>query len=131
MSDINKAENDNDPDGKANLEQELQDLSCGNNHYCCNTLRYHNYADLMFKLQTLTDEYPELLSLYHLDEKTHHDRQLWVVRLSTEEQGERSDLKPMVKYVANMHGDETVGRELMVYFIEHLVKKYKDGSVST
>ena len=36
----------------------------------------------------------------------------------------------MVKYVANMHGNEGVGRELMLAFIEYLVTAYKDNSVS-
>ena len=53
-------------------------------------------------------------------------RQLWVVKISTENQ--RSDLKPMVKYVANMHGNEVVGRELLLGLIEYLADSYKHGS---
>ena len=34
----------------------------------------------------------------------------------------------MVKYVANMHGNEAVGRELMLAFIEYLVTSYKSNS---
>ena len=52
-------------------------------------------------------------------------RQLWVVKISTENQ--RSDLKPMVKYVANMHGNEVVGRELLLGLIEYLADSYKNG----
>ena len=36
----------------------------------------------------------------------------------------------MVKYVANMHGNEAVGRELMLAFIEYLAESYKNGSDS-
>ena len=33
--------------------------------------------------------------------------------------------KPNVKYVANMHGNEAVGRELMLHLILHLVQNYE------
>ena len=33
--------------------------------------------------------------------------------------------KPNVKYVANMHGNEAVGRELMLHLILHLVQNYQ------
>ncbi|CAG0917995.1 unnamed protein product [Notodromas monacha] len=33
--------------------------------------------------------------------------------------------KPNVKYVANMHGNEAVGREVMLHFIQYLVLNYK------
>jgi len=52
------------------------------------------------------------------------------MKISTD-QGERSDLKPMVKYVANMHGNEVVGRELLLAFIEYLVATYQAGTVSS
>ncbi len=31
-------------------------------------------------------------------------------------------LKPMLKYVANMHGNEPVGREAMLAFAEYLLQ---------
>ena len=34
-------------------------------------------------------------------------------------------LKPNVKYVANMHGNEAVGRELMLHLILYLVQNYE------
>ena len=33
--------------------------------------------------------------------------------------------KPNVKYVANMHGNEAVGREMMLHLILHLVQNYE------
>ena len=93
--------------------------------------KYHNYEELNTELKNLEVKYPDLTRLYNLEEKSCENRNLMVLQISTDAKKNRSELKPMVKYVANMHGDETVGRELMIYFIEHLVTAYKDGSVST
>ena len=33
--------------------------------------------------------------------------------------------KPLVKLIANMHGDEPVGREVLLHFIDFVCKQYK------
>ena len=50
-------------------------------------------------------------------------RDLLVIKVS-ENVHNRSIGEPMVKYVANMHGDETVGRQLVVYLAQYLAAKY-------
>lgn len=32
--------------------------------------------------------------------------------------------EPMFKYIANMHGNEVIGRQVLIYFIAHLLEKY-------
>ena len=92
-------------------------------------LRYHNYEQLTDELKHLAKKYNNLLTLYKLDEVTHQNRNLWVMKISTDNQ-ERADLKPMVKYIGNMHGNEVVGRELLLAFIEYLAFTYQNGNVS-
>ena len=41
-------------------------------------------------------------------------------------------LRPMVKYVANIHGDEVVGRELVVYLARSLLEQHgHDTTITT
>ena len=87
-------------------------------------LTWHNYEDLTKELKSLEQIYSDYLTLYSLSEKSVQGRDLWVMKISTD-RAERSDLKPMVKYVANIHGDEPTGRELCLAFIEYLVDSYK------
>ena len=58
-----------------------------------------------------------------LSEKSVEQRHLWVLQISTDvKQKEREELKPMVKYVANMHGNEVAGRELLLTLADYLLQ---------
>ena len=92
-------------------------------------LSYHNYEALTNELQSLQEKYSNYLTLYSLSEKSVEGRELWVMKITTDK-GQRADLKPMVKYVANMHGNEPTGREVTLAFIDYLIEKYVAGSVS-
>ena len=50
-------------------------------------------------------------------------RELWVMVVSSSPY-EHMIGKPNVKYVANMHGNEAIGRELMLHLILYLVQNY-------
>ena len=81
-------------------------------------------SHIVNELKSLEQRHSEYLTLYSLSEKTIEGRDLWVMKISTDD-GERSDLKPMVKYVANIHGNEATGRELCLALITYLVDSYK------
>ncbi len=71
-----------------------------------------------------------LFRLYKLSEKSIEERELWVFQISTDNPdhgGDRSLLKPMVKFVGNMHGNEAVGRELLLAFIRYLLETFQKG----
>ena len=70
-----------------------------------------------------------ITSLYTIGNSVEkHD--LWVMIISDQptihEPGE-----PEVRYVGNMHGDESVGRECLLLFIEYLCINYKQNNYIT
>ncbi|KFM74875.1 Carboxypeptidase M, partial [Stegodyphus mimosarum] len=90
---------------------------------------YHNYQSMTSVLHQLANEYPQLTKLYSIGKST-QGRELWVILVTSDPQ-EEPLLKPNVKYVANMHGNEAVGRELMLHLTSYLLKNYgKDDYVT-
>ncbi len=87
-----------------------------------NKFEYHNYVSMVEKLKELNNKYPNITSLYTIG-KSNEKRDLWVMIISDQplihEAGE-----PEVKYIGNMHGDESVGRECLILFIEYLCINY-------
>ena len=66
--------------------------------------------------------------MYKLSEESTQGRNLWVLQISSEVNKPRSELKPMMKYVGNMHGNEVVGRELLIRFAKYLLESYSSNS---
>ena len=83
------------------------------------------------EMESLVQKYNDLLSMYTLSETSVEGRPLLVMKISTDKNNQRAELKPMVKYVANMHGNEPTGREITLAFIEYLAETYVAGTVST
>lgn len=83
--------------------------------------QYPTPEEIEFKLKNLASQYKELASLYSIG-KSVKKRDLWVMKITSKNETNKN--KPKFKYIANMHGDEIVGRELMVLFIQDLLKNY-------
>ena len=86
---------------------------------------YHDYSSMTSKLRQLNDAHPDISYLYKLSDQSVEGRQLWVLQLGSSAGTERGQLVPMVKFVANMHGNEVIGRELMITLAEYLLKEYE------
>ncbi|CAF0750791.1 unnamed protein product [Didymodactylos carnosus] len=93
------------------------------------SFHYHTYLQLVDQLKLLNKKYPNITSLYTIG-KSVQNRDLWVIVISDQplihEPGE-----PEFKYIANMHGDESVGRELLLLFIEYLCINYQHNDYVT
>ncbi|XP_007563132.1 PREDICTED: carboxypeptidase D-like [Poecilia mexicana] len=84
--------------------------------------QYYNYVDLTKRLQALAQSYPHIANLSSIGRSV-EGRELWVMRITVEPNKDTPG-KPKFKYVGNMHGDETVSRQVLVYLVEHLLAKY-------
>lgn len=83
---------------------------------------YHSEQQLLDLFARLAKKYPDLARVHSLGTSV-DGRDLTVIEISRNV-GSRDLLKPMFKYVANMHGDETIGREMLIYLAQYLLDNY-------
>ncbi|XP_078080962.1 carboxypeptidase D-like [Mustelus asterias] len=86
------------------------------------TSRYYNYEELSELLRAAAAAHGSLARLFSIG-RSFQNRSLWVMEISTAP-GRDSPGKPKFKYVGNMHGDETVSRQVLVYLIQYLLEGY-------
>lgn len=84
--------------------------------------KYTTYDELTTLLKDLADKHPELVKLHAVGHSV-KNRTLWALEISRDVQ-KRPLLTPMFKYVANMHGDETIGYQLLIYLAQYLINNY-------
>ncbi|MBC7427817.1 MAG: DUF2817 domain-containing protein [Bacteriovorax sp.] len=89
---------------------------------------YPSPEETATELKSVTDKYPNLARMFSIG-KSVKGRDLWMVKLSKNVKVD--DNRPEFKYIANMHGDEIVGRELMVKLIKDLLANYGKDPVIT
>lgn len=86
-----------------------------NPHYDSN----EGIQDLFNHLQK---QFPSMVKVHVIGE-SRENRELTVIQINQNVR-KRGLLTPMFKYVANMHGDETVGRQMLIYLAQYLLFNY-------
>ncbi|KAB7502328.1 Carboxypeptidase D [Armadillidium nasatum] len=84
--------------------------------------RYHSFWELEYKLHGLSLIFPNISRLYSIGHSV-NGRELYVFEIS-DNPGVHEPGEPEFRYVANMHGDETVGRELLLILAHYLLEGY-------
>lgn len=82
---------------------------------------YRSYADIEAILQQAEIDFPTLAQ-GHVLGQSGLGRNISAINI-TSNVGVAAD-KPRVKFVSTMHGDETVGNEMMLYLIDYLLTNY-------
>lgn len=79
--------------------------------------------ELEHVLKELHETYPKLTNLYSIG-KSVENRDLWVLEIQSKAPGQHVPLQPEFKYIGNMHGNEVVGRELLILLAKYLCENY-------
>ncbi|CAF3445820.1 unnamed protein product [Rotaria socialis] len=88
---------------------------------------HHNTEQMFDVLDRVHAKCPEITYIYDLPLKSVEKRPLRVIVFSDNPKHHES-LEPEFKYVGNMHGNEIVGRELLLQLAEYLCEEYKNGN---
>jgi carboxypeptidase D len=89
---------------------------------------YHSYAALTDELSAYAEANSDICRLYTLGQSV-QGRELWAVLITDNPDDEEDE--PEFKYVSTMHGDEPVGTEMCLYFIDLLLKEYGQDDLIT
>eukprot|EP00112_Aurelia_sp_Birch-Aquarium-sp1_P017416 Seg4035.2 transcript_id=Seg4035.2/GoldUCD/mRNA.D3Y31 product="Carboxypeptidase D" protein_id=Seg4035.2/GoldUCD/D3Y31 len=84
---------------------------------------HHNYEQLAWFMKYFAENYPEITRIYSIG-TTVQNRQLWAMEIS-DNPGRHEPGEPEVKYIANIHGNEVLGREILLQFIKYLCEGYR------
>ncbi|KAM6153631.1 carboxypeptidase M isoform 3-T3 [Erethizon dorsatum] len=92
--------------------------------------KYHHQEEMEAFLKSVAQNYSSITYLHSIG-KSVKGRNLWVLVVGQFPKEHRVGI-PEFKYVANMHGDETVGRELLLHLIDYLVTRHgKDLEITS
>lgn len=86
-----------------------------------------NNAELQDALLQIHDRCPNITRVYELNHRSVRGWPLLVVEI-TNNPGKHETLKPEFKYIANMHGNEVLGRVLLTAFASYLCEEYIAGN---
>ncbi|XP_078449033.1 carboxypeptidase N catalytic chain-like [Lampetra fluviatilis] len=87
---------------------------------------HHDYEAMVRALRAVASRCPDVSRLYSIGQSA-QGRHLYAMEMSdnpgTHEVGE-----PEFKYVGNMHGNEALGRELLLHLLHHLCSEHRRGA---
>lgn len=86
--------------------------------------KHHNNTELGQVLRDINRKCPDITRVYTLSEKSVRGLSLYAIEF-TMKPGYHQRLIPEFRYVANMHGNEVVGRELLLKLADYLCEMFR------
>uniref|UniRef100_A0A670ZGA0 Carboxypeptidase Z n=1 Tax=Pseudonaja textilis TaxID=8673 RepID=A0A670ZGA0_PSETE len=87
---------------------------------------HHSFPQMVKALKKVVSRCPQVARLSSIG-RSFEGKDLFVIEFSTSP-GKHELLKPELKYIGNMHGNEVVGREMLIYLAQHLCSEYLLGN---
>ncbi|TDG99741.1 hypothetical protein EPR50_G00197370 [Perca flavescens] len=87
---------------------------------------YHSNAQMISILKKTEEQCSDIAKTYSIG-RSMEGRDLLVIEFSNNP-GQHELLEPEIKYIGNMHGNEILGRQLLIYLAQYLCSEYLLGN---
>ncbi|KAA8579134.1 hypothetical protein FQN60_007254 [Etheostoma spectabile] len=87
---------------------------------------YHSNTQMISTLKKTEEECSHIAKTYSIG-RSIEGRELLVIEFS-DNPGQHELLEPEIKYIGNMHGNEILGRQLLIYLAQYLCSEYLLGN---
>nr|XP_019948441.1 PREDICTED: probable carboxypeptidase X1 [Paralichthys olivaceus] len=87
--------------------------------------RHHNYKEMRKLMKSVHEACPDITRIYSIG-KSYMGLKLYVMEIS-DNPGKHELGEPEFRYVAGMHGNEVLGRELLLNLMQFMCEEYKRG----
>ncbi|KAK7895450.1 hypothetical protein WMY93_020775 [Mugilogobius chulae] len=88
--------------------------------------RHHNYKEMRQMMKVINEECPNITRIYNLG-KSSQGLKIYAMEIS-DNPGEHETGEPEFRYTAGLHGNEALGRELVLLLMQFLCKEYNDDN---
>lgn len=88
--------------------------------------RHHNYKDMRQMMKVINEECPNVTRIYNIG-KSFQGLKMYAMEIS-DNPGEHETGEPEFRYTAGLHGNEVLGRELLLLLMQFLCKEYNDDN---
>ncbi|XP_029921957.1 adipocyte enhancer-binding protein 1 isoform X2 [Myripristis murdjan] len=86
--------------------------------------RHHNYKEMRQMMKVINEECPNITRIYNIG-KSSQGLKMYAMEIS-DNPGEHETGEPEFRYTAGLHGNEALGRELLLLLMQFLCKEYND-----
>ncbi|TTC29617.1 Inactive carboxypeptidase-like protein X2 [Bagarius yarrelli] len=88
--------------------------------------RQHNYKEMRQLMKVVNEMCPNITRIYNIG-KSYNGQKLYAIEI-TDNPGEHELGEPEFRYTAGCHGNEVLGRELLLLLMQFLCVEYRSGN---